>query len=201
MTKKILFLRNIFQKHSSEKIFGQLNFHLFSDFLGLRTSKIRKKTVTRHNLFFLMQNIQSLLSKNGFCLLVLMSFTFYFEIKRKNLFFLWEKGLLKWIRKGCFNWKKVQKQNFFWECFGLWDFNTVSKWYHFFSDYISELEMFFFFHFWYQQMLAFVFFFLTDVVPVVCKQNKIVSNCKTKWIICRNLSLYIPDLLRKSFRL
>ena len=109
LTKQILFLRNIFQNHPSEKIFGLLNFHLFSYFLGFRIwlssvtsrcsvqgfrtkknpiylnivkslfafksqlsprggfffakfgsswltrviSKIRKKTVTRHNHFFL----------------------------------------------------------------------------------------------------------------------------------------------------
>ena len=53
LTKQILFLRNIFQNHPSEKIFGHLNFHLFSYFLGFRISKIRKKTVTSHNPFFL----------------------------------------------------------------------------------------------------------------------------------------------------
>ena len=92
MTKQILFLRNIFQNHPSEKIFGHLNFHLFGDFLGFRISKIRKKNVIRHNSFFLMQNIQSLFRKNEICLLVLMNFTFYFEIKRKNpVFFVWKR--------------------------------------------------------------------------------------------------------------
>jgi len=109
LTKQILFLRNIFQNHPSEKIFGHLNFHLFSYFLGFRISKIRKKTVTSHNPFFFMQKIHWLLSKNKICLLVLMNFTFYFEIKRENPVFLCEKGLLKWIREGCFNWKNVQK--------------------------------------------------------------------------------------------
>ena len=73
-----------FQNHHSEKMLVHLNFHLFGDFLGFRISKIRKKNVTKHNPFFLMKNIQSLLNKNEICLLVLMNFTFYFEIKRKN---------------------------------------------------------------------------------------------------------------------
>ena len=90
-TKQILFLRKIFQNHPSEKMFGHLNFYLFSDFLGFITSKIRKKKRNKAQIFFLMQNIQSLLNKDDFCLLVLMSSTFYFEIKRENLGFFVRK--------------------------------------------------------------------------------------------------------------
>ena len=101
--------------------------------------------MTRHNPFFLMQNIHSLLSKNEIYLLGLMNFTFYFEIKRKNtVFFRVKKGYLSESEKDALIEKMFRNKTFFDNTLVSGMLILFQSFHHSFLDYISELEMVFF---------------------------------------------------------